>query len=634
MSEANDGARHEAPNRGELASGLAGLRQQAGLPATEDEALQAKVVKVSLPIDDVCNKIASYLRTGEYGIYRRGQDIGTIDEETGAWESMDARDFRTWLPDSCGIIPIEKFVKAPPRDDDPDAKPVWKPVKGELTLDQAATILRSRALRTKIPVVEHIHRVKLPVFRDEVDEQGRRKIELLQPGYDAPSRTFTVTGAHDYDEAKDPNEGMKHLQRLLRYFPWADATPERVSGRSVAIQVCAMMTLFGARMYRGRSPLFLWNANMPDSGKSRLAQLAVQPVHGHAGRAGFSYNDKKEVKQELDACAQIFGPYIFFDDLPRGKVASEDLHRWLTAPEWSCRILGTKDRFQGPLYAATLMTGNEIRLGEDLERRTLQLDLFARVAGRDRVLPDDAVILDDDFFASEESMGEVLASLWSLIRWWDDNARPKTRSRPLNSFEGWSRVIPAIVECAGFGNALAPFDAPDSGNDEGRELRKLMLLVLKELVVPRPADWPADEDHVTMVPLSKVTAIARRERFFQERLMTIEAVLATEEEKGGFKFKKPASMSDYEQRASAELQKTVPHPDVYEVQDAAERLARREQAAEWHGSKVGSWWGKFFKKRAANGLFWRAENGEVYEVGSRDNNDLSKVELRHKAPKR
>jgi len=622
----------------ELAGGLSELRAAAGIEETEGSQLRAKTVRVTLPIDDLCNRITAYLAAGGYGLYRRGQDIGTVDA-LGNWETMDARSFRTWLPDECKIIPIEKAEKTMVMNDetgrleakkDSDGRVIWKPIKGELTLDQAATVLRNRTLRLKLPLLEHINRVKLPVMRAALDAEGRRKIELLKPGYDAESRTLTLDNGFDYDENLDPNEGLKFIKNLLRWFPWADATPEDVSGRSVAIQVAACLTVYCARMFRGRSPLFLWNANLPDSGKSRLAQLAIQPVHGHAARAGFSYRDKKETRQELDGVAQSFGPYIFFDDIPRGKIVNEDLHRWLTAPEWACRILGTKDLFRGPLYAASMMTGNEIKLNDDLERRALQIDLHSRVQGRDRVLPDCAILLDDDFFADDGRMAEVLSALWSLVRWWNECGRPGTKRRPLNSFESWSRVVPAVVECCKFGDCLAPFDAPDSGNEEGREIRKLMTLVLDRLPRPRPSTLPPEADDVTMVELFKVTALAREAGLFQEKLLTIEAIIEAEGEKGGWKFKELKPEEDKIIKAAARLQLVSEGnaaPDDYDTNERATLLARRESAAQWHGAKIGSWWGKYFKKRAADGLLWKNSAGETFSVGSRANVDLSKVAL-------
>lgn len=605
---ANDDEEHEPQPKKELAAGLAPLREQAGIAPSDEEALEAPLLLVKKPIDDVARRVADLLQSsdGRWGLFRRGKEIGTINQASGEFEVMNARRFRTWFPDARGVMPVEKYI----RKTDDDGVVTFKPQKGELTLDQAATILESDYLRSKLPQLENIHRVKMPVMRRELDERdeekrrGFRKLELLPQGYDAESKTYTLLGGLDFAEDMDAQAAIDHLQALLRFFPWGD------NGRSLAIQIAGMMTIFCARLYLGRSPMFLLNANMPDSGKSRLAQLMVQPVHGSAGRSGFSYEDKNEVRKSLDAVAQAFGPYVFFDDVPRGKVRNEDLHRWLTAPDWTCRVMGTKDMFHGPLYAATVMTGNQVKLNEDLERRTLIVDLFARVKGAERVLPDQAILLDDDFFQDDAQRSKLLAALWSLVRWWDDNCRPPLygqggkRVRPLNSFEGWSRVVPAIVGTAGFGNALEPYNAPDGGNEEGRELERLVRAVIRELMPPRRPDLPADEVQVVEVTLQEVVGVARRNKLLQDVLWTIAAVLESEEEKGGFKLTKPC-------------------PDFMDND-----VWREAQAAIWMNPSMRSKFGKMFKNQCGGGRFWRADNGDVVEVGARDSNDLAKVRLR------
>ncbi len=598
----------EQTPRKELAAGLAGLRDAAGVAPSEDAELDAPLLLVRRPIDDVVARVADLLQApdGRWGLFRRGRELGTISQETGEFVPMSARNFRTWLPRVRGVMPVEKYLKSV----DDEGRETKRPMKGELTLDQAATILESDLLRVRMPVLENIHAVKMPVLRTELDERGEerrkgfRKLELLPQGYDKQSRTYTIQGGLDFPDDMDPTEASEHLAKLLQFFPWGDP------GRSRAIQLAAMMTIFCARLFSGRSPMVLWNANLPDSGKSRLAQLAIQPVHGRAGRSGFSYEDKTEVRKSLDAVAQDFGAYVFFDDVPRGKVRSEDLHRWLTAPEWSCRVMGTKERFTGQVQAATMMTGNQVKLNDDLERRTLIIDLFSRVKGSERVLPDQAIILDDDYFADEQHRSRLLAALWAQVRWWDDQGRPpafdaqRQRVRLLNSFEGWSRVVPAIVSTAGFGNCLEPYNAPDGGNEEGRELERLIRAVIRELMPPRPEGLASGDAQEVTITLQEVVAVARRNKLLQDILWTVEAVLETEDEKGGFKVTKKC-------------------PEFVD-----EHVWRETQAACWMNPSMRSKFGKLFKHGCAGGRFWRADNGDVVEVGSRASNDLAKIRLR------
>ncbi len=602
----------EPPPQKELAAGLAEMREAAGIAPSESEAMGALTLMLKQPIDDMAKRVASMLQAsdGRHGLFRRGTEIGTINEELGTFEVMTPADFITWFPGK-GILPVESWEKGPK---DPETgKPTWKAVKGELTEQQAKVILKSRELRTKLPVLEHIHKVKMPVMRkvalDERDDKGRggfRKIELLQHGFDAESRTYTLRSDLDYDEEMPAREATDFIEGLLKWFPYGD----NATGRSMAIVIGGMLTLYSARLFKGRSPMFFLNANLPDSGKSRLGQLMVWAVHGAAGRSGFSYDDKNEVRKALDAVAQDNGAYVFFDDVARGKVRNEDLHRWLTAPDWSCRVLGTKQNFNGPLYAATIMTINQGKLNEDLERRTLIVDLFSRVKGEDRVLPQTAIMLDDDFFADDGMRRKVLAAMWSLVKYWDDSGRPPLRTvqgvlvKPKNSFEGWSRLVPAIAGCAGFANMLEKYDAPDGGNEEGRDVEKLMRAVIKEKLPKRPENLPETESQVVIITLQEVVGVARREKLLQDVLWTTESVLESKDEKSGFKNNKPC-------------------PDFMD-EDEWERA----QAEIWMNPSMKSKFGKLFKHQAAGGRFWSAEDGDVVEVGSRESNDLAKVRLR------
>lgn len=580
-----------------IAEEMAAMREAAGMPAPEGHELAPKIIWTRAKIDDLAARVAELLKSGENGLYRRANDLGTIENGSGEWEPMTARRFRTWLPRTCGILPIEGWSKE--KAASAGEIPTSKPIKGELDLEQCATILTSDDVRVKLPRIEHINKVKLPVFRESIDLRGRddgrrgfRKIELLPQGYDPASKTFTLEGGIDYDEDRDPSEALKFLTDLLAHFPFADE-------RSRAVQVAAMLTIFCARMFTGRPPLFIWNSNLPGSGKSRLAQLCLSPVHGSAPRAGFSYDDKNEVRKELDAVAQNFGPFVFFDDLRRGVIRNEHLHRFITAPDWSCRILGSHRQFHGALYAATFITGNELTLQEDLERRALWVDLFARTTARDRELPASVTLLDDDFFKDEHKIGDVLASLWALVRYWDDCDRPRASDRPLESFEGWCRIVPAIVESATFANPLAPFAAPDAGNTGAREMEQLMEAVLTTLAGPEES---------TIVKLQDVTRLARENSLFQWLLWTLEDVIESEGSKDGFKPKA--------------------NKDIEFGDDDADKADKRTQAAGWLNHSMRSKWGKLFKSKAANGRIWKTKAGAAFEVGSRETKDLSRIVLR------
>lgn len=604
MSQQHEATDNTTPGGSELAQGLASLRSDVGLPPAEEHRMEAPTVNINLPIQKICGRVAELLKAsdGRWGLYRRDKDIGFIDAQ-GKWETMTPRLLRTWLTDVRGILPVAKWTKGEP---DADGKPKHIPLEGEFTQDQAATILESGVLRAKLPEIKHIHRVRMPVLRDELDERpgpcgtptsrrrGFRRLALLPEGYDAQSKTYTL-GGYDFDEAMEFDEAQKWLMSLLRYYPWGDCAFGSMNGsRSKAIIITGMLTVFGARLFSDRPPMFALTANEPGSGKGVLSRWMLQPVWGEPASSGWNHYDKKETKQALDAVAQNFGEYLFYDNVPKlskGCIENSDLERWITQGRWGCRVLGTKGWFEGQLYAVTIMNGNGLRFNDDLERRTMLVDLFAPERSVDRERPRDQVDMDDDWFANVENMNKTLACLWSLIRYWDEFDRPGVmtsdgkKQRPLASFTGWSKGPPAIASAAGFGNALEKLEAPDVGNEEAGMFERLKRAILLE---------HGAGDRFTL-KLSEIVAIARREELFVEKLWTVADVLESERSKGGFVYHEPKDKAM-----------------------VVESVEKRAQAERWMSFSMRSWWGKKFKERVASGNHWRTLNGEVWVVGSRD----------------
>lgn len=261
------------------------------------------------------------------------------------------------------------------------------------------------------------------MLREDLDERGLRKIELLNEGYDAATKTYTCIGL-SYDETLDPDEAVLWLRHLLRDFPWGD------EDRSRAVFVQFFMTLFCRGLYIGKAPFGIFMSNLPGSGKSKLAQLCIEPVEGAVGApSGWNVEDKQETRKEMDAAAQDFASYLWFDDVDRIKVRSTDLNRWLTSKTWTCRVLGTGRRFHGALRAMTLMTGNGLSVDDNLERRTLWVDLFARMKSSERPAAKDRIELNEAFFEDPENMRKCLAVQWAMVRGWDLHERPVTKQR-------------------------------------------------------------------------------------------------------------------------------------------------------------------------------------------------------------
>lgn len=600
-----------------IAERLRPMYERAGLPLPDDVALSGPVLFVGAestrpPVQRVA-RLLSDLLSGRNLLFMRGKEVGEIDSITGEWTPMTPHVFVTWIWERAGVMPVKSYAQ---NAEDPTQK--RRPIEGELGVEQARLILASPNFRSKLPVVEQINRVKLPVFRDELDEgerpsrKGFRKIELLQPGYDAATRTYTTLGAEDYDETLDPQEAVKWLQLLLRDFPWGDQE------RSRSVFVCAFLTLFCRNLYLGKAPLFLFVSNLPGSGKSMLTRVCIEPVVGAEGTApsGWNRDDRQETRKEMDAAAQEYAPALWFDDVDRCKVMGSDMNRWLTGRTWACRVMGTKERFKGALVAVTFMTGNGVTVDDNLERRTLWVDLFARKKSSERNKADDRIELDEGFFANDANMRKCLSVMWALVRWWDqEQDRLVTDQRPLESFENWSRVVPSIAAAAGFNKGLTPYESPDSGNQEGREWKVLAQALIEEYCIGRSAT-------AAEVTMRDVIRAARLRGLFQDKLLSLDQVLKELDEK--------ASLKKFTWKQVEEVVTHAPDPDdpIAELSTRSTRdpppEEKRLQAAEWTDRSMDSAWAKAWRKAAVAGQYFSGSDGRDYSFGDRSSNKGSK----------
>lgn len=592
-----------------LADKLRPLHDAAGVTQPDEAAKTAPTIYVGVeknrpPPYKLADELGKLLQ-GRDLLFMRAGTVVTIDPVTGHCEPMDAETFVTWIVQRAGIVMVKGY--------NTDDNGKRKIIEGDIGVNMARVILKSPNFRVRLPVVESINRVRLPVWRDELDERneeqrkGFKKIELLPEGYDAPTKSFTCLG-WDYDTDLDPDKAIKWLNRLIRYFPWGDEE------RSKAVFVQYFITLFCQNLYIGKAPFGIFASNLPGSGKSKLAQLCVEPVIGPAASpSGWNVEDKQETRKELDAAAQNFSSYMWFDDVDRITVKSTDLNRWITSKTWSCRVIGTKNTFQGPLKAMTIMTGMSLKVDDNLDRRALWVDLFARMKASERPIEEDRIHLNEEFFANEDNMRQCLAVCYAMVRWWDECWRPCTQQRFIEGFESWSSIVPSIVERCGFRKGLAKYEAPDGGDIEGREWKMLATVLIDEFCIAKGADKAE-------VSMRDVIRVARLNGLFQDVLGSLDQVQRDLEEKVALK----------KFRWKSVIQEMTPEneedPTYFKERDPTKE-EQRLQAAEWTDKATDSTWAKKFRRSAVAGQYFEGKDKRTYEFGDRCSSRKSKFVL-------
>jgi hypothetical protein len=209
------------------------------------------------------------------------------------------------------------------------------------------------------------------------------------------------------------------------------------------------------------------------------------------------------------------------------------------------------------------------------------VDLFPTRQLKDRKLPKDAIRIDAEWLHDIGNRKKFLAACWAMVQHWDYENRPKG-SRLVESLEGWSQIVPGVVKCNGWGDCLAPFEQPDSGNLDEREGKHLITAIIREYQI------------VGRVTNVEVIATARLCGLFKHVLRDLDMVVAELEMRRGWKWKPNHDGSE---------------PELEE---------KRRQAAGWRDESIDKRWSSLWTGLAFNGLTF-AVDGYWWEFGKRKN---------------
>lgn len=486
-------APENSSRQAEMLDRLRGPAREHGTPV-DDNARQATTpVNLNDPPRRLFREVVGNLRGSN--LFRRFELYLTVNDDGSSHFMNPTRLRGDWL--SRYMVCFKK------KDED------GKPIEVMMHKDTAAAILESEVLRERTRELTFINQVRLPVLRAD----GR--LELLPLGYDAESRTFTARQAVAYEEDWSRDRAFDYLCGLLEHFPWGD------SGRSVAVQIAAMLSQFCGQMIDESSPRpgIFYNANLSNSGKSRLAQMAMYPVHGAVG--SLDYKREDEFPKQLEVKALSRAPVIFLDDLT-GHLNNNTLYKWITEVVWWGRYMHSQREFLIPKTGQVYLTGNGLTMEKDLQERMLVVDLWANEEARDRAANRAAagiVEITPQWLLQPENRRQILSALWALVRHWDEQGRPDAPRR-LPRFEQWGEIIGGIVTAAGFADPLEPAQLEDAGNTRDVHWSRLMAAMAGR-IEGESATWR----------LTDYAAEARRLGLFAEILEDAEGTMAKMQKK-------------------------------------------------------------------------------------------------------
>ena len=319
-----------------------------------------------------------------------------------------------------------------------------------------------------------------PVFGsqgDLISEPGWYRDEET---YLAPT-DFEVPEVYDEPEWDEVEEAVTWLtDELLVDFPFLDTDIEGNERRepSLANALSMLVTPFMRRMIDGTTPLFLVNKPVPGTGGTFLGSLPVKLCEGDDPTPlHYSQNDE-EMQKALLASIMEAKSHLFFDNV--SSFNSRVILAALTSRTIGGRILGQSKTVSRPNTFGWIATGNNPMLSEEMERRTVRINLNAKTT--------DIQLRKFKHGPSFplENRAKAVHCILTMIQWWVAQGQPRFMQRKRASYEDWSEKVGGVLQACGIEGFLDNRKLVVGDMTEAA-LREFIMLWLERWGVEEPA---------------------------------------------------------------------------------------------------------------------------------------------------
>jgi hypothetical protein len=290
-----------------------------------------------------------------------------------------------------------------------------------------AKMYLSPARSWKLPVLSGI--VHAPFLRDDGS--------LCEtPGYDQASGLLfidegqifpPVPTAPNWDDAAN---ALGDVEDLLREFPFVGLADQ-------AVAVSLILTELDRRAMRS-APLHAFTAPSAGTGKSKLVNLASIIGTGRPAAGIAQGKNDEETEKKINAALLAGIGSLLIDNCDR-PLHFPALAQLLTEEYVTVRPLGYSRVLRVPTTIAVSATGNNLTLGEDMNRRTLLCKIDAGVER-----PELRKFQRDVIAHVRRYRGELVTAALTVLRAWHVAGMPRQCDQ-LGGFEDWSRRVREVL---------------------------------------------------------------------------------------------------------------------------------------------------------------------------------------------
>lgn len=300
--------------------------------------------------------------------------------------------------------------------------------------DEPIKVLLSLGCRRDLPTLNGI--ITAPTLRPD-------GTVLDQPGYDAATGLILHLDREDLPAIPasptetDLEQALRTLWGPFRGFAWANPHQD------ASVMLAALLTAV-ARPVLPTAPAFGFDAAQAGAGKTLLAQCVGALARGKAPAATPpATGGEEQRKRFLSTLRNDPAAIIVWDNLTTDFGGSA-IEAFLTAPEYTDRVLGASELAAIPNKAMLLLTGRNIRLKGDTNRRAL----IARIDPG----CSEPYARSFEFHPLHSVLADRLAlvvSALTVIRWGVADVEREPIGKELGSFEEWGRFVSRPIAAVG-----------------------------------------------------------------------------------------------------------------------------------------------------------------------------------------
>lgn len=379
-------------------------------------------------------------------LFRHGGEAKRVEEDehgTGVLVSLTQDRMRYELARSAWWYKLEADKK------DKEAPPRRVPAHPPLAV--VADVLARP--EPPLPVVTRL--TECPTFAPDGTLQIGR-------GYHPAGRTYCLapeflTKLSIPDAPTDADvEAAKTLlfDEVLKDFPFKEQSDK-------ANAVAAFLLPFVRDMIPGPTPLHVFEAPKPGSGKGLLIDALLYPSCGHSYGSFTECRDDEEWRKQLTSMLRSGYPAVNIDNVNH-PLRSGHLASALTKPFWDDRILGQSATVRLPVRCMWLASANNPAFSDEMCRRSVSIRIDPEV---ERPWERDGFRHNNLMEWVREHRGDLVRAGLVIVQSWIAGGRPAYSGKLLGSYEHWSRVLGGILNNAkidGFlGNTKRFYDQAD-----------------------------------------------------------------------------------------------------------------------------------------------------------------------------